>query len=251
MKARRLSLSLPDDYVVDYCELDKEFKSSSLMPGKRGRRLGKGATAEVRVMAYRSCIGSEKLVAVKEFRAREESESEDDYIKKIKSEYSIAKSLHHPNIVDTVRLCTHAGRWNHVMEYCDYGEMYTLVERGLFKRQPDDPNSPFYKPEDRLCFFKQLLRGVDYLHSHGIAHRDIKLENLLLSKEGFLKLSDFGVSEVFSGEHPGLRAAGGQCGKNMGEVRTCAPGLCGSLPYMAPEVIRKEGKPSISPFSPR
>jgi len=193
-------------------------------------------------MAYRSCIGSEKLVAVKEFRAREESGSEDDYIKKIKSEYSIAKSLHHPNIVDTVRLCTHAGRWNHVMEYCDYGEMYTLVERGLFKRQPDDPNSPFYKPEDRLCFFKQLLRGVDYLHSHGIAHRDIKLENLLLSKEGFLKLSDFGVSEVFSGEHPGLRAAGGQCGKNMGEVRTCAPGLCGSLPYMAPEVIRKEGE---------
>lgn len=234
MKARRLSTSLPDEFTVDSCELDKEFKSSSLMPGKRGRRLGKGATAEVRIMA-RKGISGEELVAVKEFRDRERTENEDEYIKKIKSEYSIAKSLHHPNIVETVRLCTHNGHWNHVMEFCNYGEIYTLVERKLFAA------GGYYTLQDRLCFFKQLLRGVDYLHSHGIAHRDIKLENLLLSKEGHLKLSDFGVAEVFCGEHPGLRAAGGECGKNMGEVRLSKPGICGSLPYIAPEVLEKKG----------
>ncbi|EUC39506.1 hypothetical protein COCMIDRAFT_10402 [Bipolaris oryzae ATCC 44560] len=237
MKARRLSINLPDDFIIDWCELDKEFKSSSLMPGKRGRILGKGATSEVRIMARRGGITREEdLVAVKEFRERDKDETEEDYVLKIKSEYSIAKSLHHPNIVETVRLCTNRGRWNHVMEFCTYGEIYSLVERKLFAGGPEG----YYSRDDRLCFFKQLLRGVDYLHSHGIAHRDIKLENLLLSKEGHLKISDFGVAEVFSGEHPGLRASGGECGKNMGHIRLSAPGICGSLPYIAPEVLKKD-----------
>lgn len=236
VKARRLSVNLPDDFIIDWCELDKEFKSSSLMPGKRGRILGKGATSEVRIMARRSAQSKdEELVAVKEFRARDKDETEEDYVLKIKSEFSIAKSLHHPNIVETVRLCTNRDRWNHVMEFCTYGEIYSLVERKLFAGGAEG----FYSRDDRLCFFKQLLRGVDYLHSHGIAHRDIKLENLLLSKEGHLKISDFGVAEVFSGEHPGLRASGGECGKNMGAIRLSAPGICGSLPYIAPEVLEK------------
>jgi protein-serine/threonine kinase len=238
MKARRLSLNLPSDFVIEQCELDREFKSSSLMPGKRGRVLGKGATAEVRIMARRGVSKDEQLVAVKIFRERNPEETEEDYIMKIKSEYSIAKSLHHPNIVETLRLCTHRARWNHVMEYCTHGEIYSLVERKLFAGGVEG----FYSREDRLCFFKQLLRGVDYLHSHGIAHRDIKLENLLLDKHGHLKISDFGVAEVFSGEHPGLRASGGQCGKNMGAVRLSSPGICGSLPYIAPEVLAKRGE---------
>jgi serine/threonine protein kinase len=242
MKARRLSLNLPSDYIIDQCELEKEFKSSSLMPGKRGKILGKGATAEVRIMARRGVSRDEQLVAVKIFRERDPGETEEDYIMKIKSEYSIAQSLHHPNIVETLRLCTNRGRWNHVMEYCTHGEIYSLVERKLFAPGVEG----FYSREDRLCFFKQLLRGVEYLHSHGIAHRDIKLENLLVDKNGHLKISDFGVAEVFSGEHPGLRASGGQCGKNMGTVRLSAPGICGSLPYIAPEVLAKKG-----PYDPR
>lgn len=236
MKARRLSVNLPDEFIIDWCDIDKEFKSSSLMPGKRGKILGKGATSEVRIMARRAAMSRhEELVAVKEFRERDRDETEEDYVLKIKSEYSIAKSLHHPNIVETVRLCTNRGRWNHVMEFCTYGEIYSLVERKLFAGGVEG----FYSRDDRLCFFKQLLRGVGYLHSHGIAHRDIKLENLLLSKEGHLKISDFGVAEVFSGEHPGLRASGGECGKNMGDIRLSAPGICGSLPYIAPEVLAK------------
>ncbi|KAJ4991378.1 Serine/threonine-protein kinase HAL4/SAT4 [Stagonosporopsis vannaccii] len=242
MKARRLSLNLPSDYIIDQCELEKEFKSSSLMPGKRGKILGKGATAEVRIMARRGVSKDEQLVAVKIFRERNPEETEEDYIMKIKSEYSIAQSLHHPNIVETLRLCTHRNRWNHVMEYCTHGEIYSLVERKLFASGVEG----FYSREDRLCFFKQLLRGVDYLHSHGIAHRDIKLENLLVNKNGHLKISDFGVAEVFSGEHPGLRASGGRCGKNMGAVRLSSPGICGSLPYIAPEVLAKRG-----PYDPR
>ena len=233
LKARRMSTSLPDDFWVDTVELNTEFTSTSIVPGRRGKLIGSGATANVKLMA-RKGGPSDQVYAVKEFRRKSRHESDADYIKKVKSEFTIANSLHHPNIVETVRLCTHSGRWNHVMAYCTQGELFSLVQ----KRYMTEP--------DRLCFFKQLLQGVAYLHMHGIAHRDIKLENLLVTGEGHLKITDFGVSEVFSGEHPGLRAAKGECGKNMGKVRTCAPGICGSLPYIAPEVLEKQGNSTLT-----
>ncbi|CAJ0749663.1 18150_t:CDS:2 [Entrophospora sp. SA101] len=71
------------------------------------------------------------------------------------------------------------------------------------------------------CCFKQLIMGVNYLHSMRVAHRDIKPKNLLLDVKGNLKITNFGVSYVF---------------------RTCweesihkFKGLCGSEPYIAPE----------------
>lgn len=228
LKARRMSTTLPDDFYVDTVELHDEFTSGSLLPGKRGKLVGKGATATVKLMT-RKGGSSDEVFAVKEFRKKGQHEDEDEYVKKVKSEYSIAKSLRHPNIVQSVRLCTHNGRWNHVMEFCPQGEIFTLVQKR------------YLTLEDNLCLFKQLLRGVAHLHSHGIAHRDIKLENLLMTDQGHLKITDFGVSEVFCGEHPGLLAAQGQCGKDMKEIRRCAPGICGSLPYIAPEVFDKQG----------
>jgi tRNA A-37 threonylcarbamoyl transferase component Bud32 len=234
MKARRLSTALPEDFNVGYCELDEEFKSSSHIPGRRGKTIGLGATATVKLM-YKCGDQSGTYFAVKEFRKRRSNEeTEEEYVKKIKSEYSVAAALEHPNIVTTFRLCTHHGRWNHVMEYCQYGELFHYYKSKAFAGQ---------ELKDRLCIFKQVLRGVDYLHSHGIAHRDIKLENILMNADGHVKITDFGVSEVFAGEHPGFRESGGKCGTNMteGAVRRCEPGICGSFPYMAPEVIAKKG----------
>lgn len=230
-KARRMSLSLPDDFAVDVAELQSEFEYQRKFLGRHGKHLGKGAASKVTLMMRKGC--PEELFAVKEFRGKSHRESQQDYENKIKSEFSIAKSLHHPNIVETFRLCTDHGRWNHVMEYCSEGDLFSLVQKGHLKG--DD------RKKDRMCLFKQLIQGVHYLHVNGIAHRDIKLENLLITKDSKLKITDFGVSEVFSGTHPGLREAGGQCGRNMGgEVRLCSPGICGSEPYIAPEVLAKK-----------
>lgn len=233
LKARRMSLSLPDDFLVDVIELYDEFADQSKLVGRRGKSIGKGATAHVRLMTRKGAYPGE-LYAVKEFRGKSTNEKAEDYEKKVKSEFSIAKSVHHPNIVETFRLCTYNGRWNHVMEFCDQGDLFGLVSQKYLSR--DD------HLVDRLCLFKQLVQGLNYLHTNGIAHRDVKLENLLITKDSKLKITDFGVSEVFCGIHPGLRSAGGQCGKEMGEIRLCAPGMCGSPPYVAPEVIAKKGK---------
>jgi protein-serine/threonine kinase len=230
-KARRMSLSLPDDFSVDVAELQNEFEYQRKFLGRHGKHLGKGAASKVTLMMRKGY--PEELYAVKEFRGKSHRESQQDYENKIKSEFSIAKSLHHPNIVETFRLCTDHGRWNHVMEYCSEGDLFSLVQKGHLKG--DD------RKKDRMCLFKQLIQGVYYLHVNGIAHRDIKLENLLITKDSKLKITDFGVSEVFCGTHPGLREAGGQCGRNMGgEIRLCSPGICGSEPYIAPEVLAKK-----------
>lgn len=217
------------DYIeVDTLELMDTFVNASKGLGRRGREIAKGSTATVKVM-YRKGAVSVIPYAVKEFRKPKSNVDGHDFATQIKSEFSIANSLHHPNIVETICLCTHAGRWNHVMEYCGQGELFSLVQKD------------YLKMDDKFCLFKQLLQGVAYLHSNGIAHRDIKLENLLLTDHGHLKITDFGVAVVFRGPHPGLRQVYNDT-EDLDEIRKCEPGICGSLPYIAPEVLRKDSK---------
>jgi len=127
----------------------------------------------------------------------------------------------------TEDLCRNNGRWCHVMEYCSGGDLFSLIKKN------------FMGVDEKLCIFKQLLRGVAYLHSHGVAHRDIKPENLLVSSDGILKITDFGISEVFCGDHPAFSEKM-ECGSNMKEVRLSRPGICGSRPYLSPEVIAQK-----------
>lgn len=63
-----------------------------------------------------------------------------------------------------------------------------------------------------------LLEGMNYLHAQHIVHRDLKLSNLLLTREGRVKISDFGLSTTLEGE--------------FGESGT----ICGTPNYMPPEV---------------
>ena len=237
LKARRLSVNLPDDFELEVVELHSLYAEESKLPGWHGKSVGKGATANVRLIRKRGGHTGE-VYAAKEFRGKSCNETVKEHEMKVKSEYCIAKSVHHPNIVETFCLCTNHGRWTQVMEFCERGDLFNLVSQKYLSH--DDHLA------ERLCLFKQLVRGLTYLHNNGIAHRDIKPENLLLTRYCRLKITDFGVSEVFSGLHPGLGSACGQCGRDMGEVRLCAPGICGSSPYIAPEVIARQGESGIS-----
>ncbi|BGP18299.1 hypothetical protein JCM10213_008472 [Rhodosporidiobolus nylandii] len=171
--------------------------------------VGKGATAVVR-LAHKWDRTQEKLYAVKEFRKRRKNETEKEYVKKLTSEFCISSTLHHHNVVETVDLVQDEQQhWCEVMEYCPGGDLYAVIKKGDLG--PPEINS----------YFKQILAGVAYLHSMGVAHRDIKPENLLLDAKGHVKITDFGVSDVFR-----------MCWEKTTHL---SKGLCGSEPYIAPE----------------
>lgn len=149
--------------------------------GKLGRVLGSGAGGSVRLMK-RSSDGV--TFAVKEFRARHNYESEREYAKKVTAEFCIGSTLHHGNIVETLDIVQEKGKWYEVMEYCPY-DLFATVMTGKMSRV------------EVACCFLQILNGVTYLHAMGLAHRDLKLDNVVINEQGILKIIDFGSASVF------------------------------------------------------
>ncbi|ANB11998.1 serine/threonine protein kinase SAT4 [Sugiyamaella lignohabitans] len=179
--------------------------------GKCHEVIGKGAFGVVRV-AHKTDPKNQRdlLFAVKEFKKRPQ-ESEQKYSKRLTSEFCISSSLHHPNIIQTLDLLQDAkGEYCEVMEYCAGGDLYSLI---LVVGKLE------YLEAD--CFFKQIIRGVNYMHEMGVAHRDLKPENILLTSNGAVKITDFGNGECF-------RMA-------WEKVIHLSNGVCGSAPYIAPE----------------
>ncbi len=179
--------------------------------GKCQEIVGRGAFGIVRISHKRTENGAgEQLYAVKEFRRRPE-ENEKKYSKRLTSEFCISSSLRHPNVIHTLDLLQDSkGDYCEVMEFCAGGDLYTLVlAAGKLEVTEAD------------CYFKQMMRGVEYMHEMGVAHRDLKPENLLLTTHGSLKITDFGNGECFR-----------MAWESDAHMVT---GLCGSAPYIAPE----------------
>ena len=149
--------------------------------GKFGRVLGTGAGGSVRLIR-RSADNT--LFAVKQFRDRHSYESERDYSKKVTAEFCIGSTLHHGNIIETLDIVHEHGHWYEVMEYAPY-ELFAIVMSGKMSR------------EEISCCFLQIFNGVTFLHSMGLAHRDLKLDNVVVNQYGIMKIIDFGSATVF------------------------------------------------------
>ena len=125
-----------------------------------------------------------------------------------------------------VTLHKHIGAHRNIIEFYDHGETddwmwigMELAEVGdLFDKIEADSG---VSEDVAHVYFTQLINAISYMHSKGVGHRDIKPENILLSAEGNLKLADFGMATLF--EYHGKRKM--------------AVTVCGSPPYVAPEVI--------------
>ncbi|CAI4036555.1 hypothetical protein SMKI_15G4030 [Saccharomyces mikatae IFO 1815] len=197
-----LSLSNNINIYHDDCILAQKY-------GKLGKLLGSGAGGSVKVLV-RPTDGA--TFAVKEFRPRKPSESVKEYAKKCTAEFCIGSTLHHPNVIETVDVFSDSkqNKYYEVMEYCPI-DFFAVVMTGKMSRGEIN------------CCLKQLTEGVKYLHSMGLAHRDLKLDNCVMTSQGILKLIDFGSAVVF--RYP------------FEDGVTMAHGIVGSDPYLAPEVI--------------
>lgn len=127
---------------------------------------------------------------------------------KIYREINALKHLSHPNIVKLEEVLQNSKYIGIVLEYASGGEFYKYIQK---KRR---------LKEGVACrLFVQLISGVHYMHSKGLVHRDLKLENLLLDKHENLVITDFGFVNEFFAHNELMRTS------------------CGSPCYAAPELV--------------
>lgn len=144
-----------------------------------------------------------RIVALKKIRL----EAEDEGVPSTAiREISLLKEMNDPNIVQLLNIVHADGHKLYlVFEYLDldlkkYMEALPVSEGGRGKVLPDGSTlSRNMGLGDAMIkkFMAQLVEGIRYCHSHRILHRDLKPQNLLINRDGNLKLADFGLARAF------------------------------------------------------
>jgi len=175
-----------------------------------GEVLGKGSFAQV-------CQAKEKQsgrkVAVKIIEKKVIDGKQKEYIR---IEMSVMKLVRHPNVMRLEQVFETKSKIYMVMPLYTGGDLYEYMKHNARHGLKED---------ESMQVIYNVLSALKYLHSVGIVHRDLKPENLLLVRESEptnIVITDFGLSK-FAAPHEAMKAA------------------CGTLSYVAPEVLRMEG----------
>jgi serine/threonine protein kinase len=171
--------------------------------------LGKGAMGVV-YKAFAPHI--ERIVALKTIHKNLlRDHQERDLIARFKNEAQAAGRLSHPNIVALYEYGESDDTAYIAMEYFLSTPLGALL-------QNNRPNPPAVV----ISWVSQLLKALEYAHARGVVHRDIKPDNLLIDRDGQLKITDFGIARIES------------------STLTQAGAMVGAPCYMSPEQFRGE-----------
>ncbi|KAJ3345736.1 Protein kinase [Entophlyctis luteolus] len=173
---------------------------------KRVRQLGEGASGKVYLaQPTPEVTGHPPLVAIKQMNLKKQPRKE-----LLVNEIRFMKELRHPNIVCYLdSFLVRDDLWL-VLEYMEGGKLTDIID-----------TSPLTEPHiSAICL--ETLKGLQHLHQRQIIHRDIKSDNILLSAEGQVKLTDFGFSAKLSSDRH-RRAT-----------------MVGTPYWMAPEVVKQK-----------
>lgn len=127
-------------------------------------------------------------------------------------EVSVLSKLSHPNVLEFRDAFEDSNYVYIATEFCGRGDLYNYLQKH---------GVPLVERE-ALKYLRQILKALEYLHSKGISHRDVKPENVLMCGKGQIKLADFGMCH--------WRRPGGE--KSTREY-------CGTPQYAAPEILAR------------
>ncbi|XP_072404313.1 ribosomal protein S6 kinase alpha-1 isoform X2 [Chiloscyllium punctatum] len=129
-----------------------------------------------------------------------------------KLERDILVDVNHPFIVKLHYAFQTEGKLYLILDFLRGGDLFTRLSKEVM-----------FTEEDVKIYLAELALALDHLHSFGIIYRDLKPENILLDEEGHIKLTDFGLS------------------KEAVDHEKKAYSFCGTVEYMAPEVVNRRG----------
>jgi eukaryotic-like serine/threonine-protein kinase len=164
--------------------------SSDPLLNKRYKLLGPLGAGGMAVVYKAQDLSLGRLVAVKVLR--DNLTSDPDFLTRFQQEARAAANLAHPNIVTVHDFGRDADRYYIVMEYIEGKDLKTLIKEG----------APF--PIARaLDLSIQMCAGIGYAHRAGLVHCDVKPQNILITADGRVKITDFGIARALASLHPG------------------------------------------------
>lgn len=208
----------PDEELIAHLESDSWDDLKYL----KGAMIGQGSFGTVFLALH---AVTAELMAVKQVEMPSKAGStmdakKNNMIEALKHEITLLKDLKHENIVRYLGSNSDETHLNIFLEYVAGGSVATMLTN--YGSLPEGLVSNFVR---------QILQGLNYLHSKDIIHRDIKGANILVDNKGTVKISDFGISKRVEAStllNPGPHKRGGP-----------RVSLQGSVFWMAPEVVRQ------------
>jgi serine/threonine protein kinase/Tol biopolymer transport system component len=146
-----------------------------------------------------------------------------DRLRRFEQEARLAGSLNHPNVLALFDVGSHDSVPYLVTELLDGGTLHELLKTGPLA---------IGKAVD---IAQQIARGLNAAHAKGIVHRDLKPANVFVTKEGHVKILDFGLAKLTEAEPRAAESSSAPTATVEGQV-------VGTLGYMAPEQVR--GRPA-------
>ncbi|KAI9312873.1 hypothetical protein BX666DRAFT_1982764 [Dichotomocladium elegans] len=172
------------------------------------RTLGSGSMGKVKLAMHN--ITQDKLavkIVPKSFAGSSKNGKDDNREVRTIREASIMLLLYHPHIVSLKEMVDLDPYYYLFMEYVGGGQLLDfIIAHGKLKEK------------HARRFARQIVSALDYCHRNSIVHRDLKIENILISTSGHVKIIDFGLSNLFS-------------------PRSHLSTFCGSLYFAAPELL--------------